>query len=416
MAAMAVALGGWAQTSLHDCQQLAAANYPLIKRYDIIERSAHYTVENLNKGWLPQITATAQATLQNRVAALPDALSGMMRQAGGSMEGLKKDQYKVGVDVNQMVFDGGVVRNRKAVARLQAETEALQTEVELYAVRGRVNELYFGVLLMDEQLRLNGELQAVLASAENKLSSLYKGGLAAESDLNNVCAEQLNAQRQAISLQSQRRSFLQMLSVFCGQTIASVSAPPEITPAEGNDRPELKLAEARLRLAYGQEKLLTSQLLPKLSVFASGYYGYPGYDMFHDMMHRSFTLNGLVGARLTWNIGSLYTRKNDRAKLSLERERAENSREVFLFNNRLEQVLQQEESNKFAQLMASDEQLIALREQIRRSAESKLAHGLIDVNDLVKEVTAENNAKIQRALHRIELLKALYDRKYIVNK
>ncbi|HEY9551324.1 MAG TPA: transporter, partial [Prevotella sp.] len=149
---------------------------------------------------------------------------------------------------------------------------------------------------------------------------------------------------------------------------------------------------------------------------ASGYYGYPGYDMFHDMMHRSFTLNGLVGARLTWNIGSLYTRKNDRAKLSLERERAENSREVFLFNNRLEQVLQQEESNKFAQLMASDEQLIALREQIRRSAESKLAHGLIDVNDLVKEVTAENNAKIQRALHRIELLKALYDRKYIVNK
>ena len=411
-----IAVGSRAQMSLDDCQKAALANYPLIKKYDMIARSVDYTVSSLGKGWLPQVSATAQATLQNSVAALPDALTSMMRQNGYAVKGLKKDQYKIGVDVNQMLFDGGTIRNQKAVARLQGEVQGVQTDVDMYAVRSRVNELYFGVLLLDEQLRLNSDLQTVLSSSEKKLLAMYNRGVAAESDLNNVRAEQLNARQQQTSLQSMRRSYLLMLCSFCGKNIDGVVKPIDGVMPEGNDRPELKLVETQLRLASSQEKLLVSSLLPKLSVFASGYYGYPGYDMFHDMMNREFTLNGLIGARLTWNIGSLYTHRNDKAKVRLQREQAENTRDLFLFNNRLEQIRGQETVSQYRKLMEDDEQIISLRSQIRKSAEAKLAHGIIDVNDLVKEINAENTAKIQQSSHEIEMLKALYDLKYTVNK
>ena len=134
------------------------------------------------------------------------------------------------------------------------------------------------------------------------------------------------------------------------------------------------------------------------------------------MMSREFTLNGLIGARLTWNIGSLYTHRNDKAKVRLQREQAENNRDIFLFNNRLEQIRGQETISRYRKLMTDDEQIISLRSQIRKSAEAKLAHGIIDVNDLVKEINAENAAKIQCSSHEIEMLKALYDLKYTVNK
>ena len=245
---------------------------------------------------------------------------------------------------------------------------------------------------------------------------MYNRGVAAESDLNNVRAEQLNARQQQTSLQSMRRSYLLMLCSFCGKNIDGVVKPIDGVMPKGNDRPELKLVETQLRLASSQEKLLVSSLLPKLSVFASGYYGYPGYDMFHDMMNREFTLNGLIGARLTWNIGSLYTHRNDKAKVRLQREQAENTRDLFLFNNRLEQIRGQETVSQYRKLMEDDEQIISLRSQIRKSAEAKLAHGIIDVNDLVKEINAENTAKIQQSSHEIEMLKALYDLKYTVNK
>ena len=180
-------------------------------------------------------------------------------------------------------------------------------------------------------------------------------------------------------------------------------------------RPELSLIDAQLSLADSQEKMLDAALRPRFSVFASGFYGYPGYNMFEDMMSRSWSLNGMIGARLTWNIGALYTRKNDKAKIQLQRDMAENSRDIFLFNNRLEQTQQHEEIDRYRKLMAGDEEIIALRSSVRKAAESKLAHGIIDVNDLVKEINSENAARVQLSVHEIEMLKEIYSLKYTVN-
>ena len=130
---------------------------------------------------------------------------------------------------------------------------------------------------------------------------------------------------------------------------------------------------------------------------------------------KRWSWNGLIGARLTWNIGALYTRKNDRMKIQLQRSMAETNRDVFLFNNRLEQIQQNENISRYRRLMADDEEIISLRSSVRKAAESKLAHGIIDVNDLVKEINAENNARVQRTVHEIELLKEIYDLKYTTN-
>lgn len=403
-----------AQT-LEECQQAAERNYPLIRQYDLIEKTTELTLANIQKGWLPQVSASAQATYQSDVVSFPDQMQALYQQVGIDMKGLTKDQYRVGIDVSQTIYDGGLISSQKAIAREQGKVQAAQNEVNIYNVRRRVNEMYFSLLLIDEQIQLNSDLQELLSGNERKLTSMVKGGTAAESDLSNVKAERLKAVQRTTELESQKRMLQRMLSTFCGIEVKALSKPlrgknVSLLGEKGEMlRPELRLFDAQLRLADTQEKALDAALKPRLGVFAQGYYGYPGLNMFEDMMSRKWSLNGIIGARLTWNIGALYTRKNDKAKLQLQREVTESNRDVFLFNNNLEQIQQNENIARYQQLMAGDEEIITLRSAVRKAAESKLSHGIIDVNDLVREINAENAARVQQSIHEIEMLKEMYD-------
>jgi len=414
---MLMPLAMHAQT-LEECQLAAERNYPLIRQYGLIEKTTQLTLDNIQKGWLPQVSASAQATLQSDVTAWPAQMQAMLAGMGMDIEGLKKDQYRVGIDVQQTIFDGGTIKHSKDIARRQGEVEEAQTEVTLYQVRRRVNEMYFGLLMLDEQMTLNSDLQELLAGSEKKLASMFERGTAAESDYLNVKAERLNVTQQRTSLEAQRKALARMLSAFCGIEVRTVSKPSLTAlakPQQPLQRPELKAVDAQLRLAEAQEQALDAALRPKLSVFAQGWYGYPGLNMFEDMMRHRWTLNGVIGARLSWNIGALYTRKNDRAKLQLQREKAETTREVFIFNNSLEHIQQSEDIERYRRLMADDEEMIALRSRIRLAAESKLQHGIIDVNDLVREINAENAARVQKSVHEIEMLKEIEDLKFTTN-
>ncbi len=403
--------------TLEECQQAAERNYPLISQYGLIEKTTDLTVSNLSKGWLPQVTASAQATYQSDVVAWPDQMQTIYQQMGLDMKGLKKDQYKVGIDVQQMVFDGGAISNQRDIAREQGRVQEAQTEVTMYQVRRRVNEMYFGLLMLDEQIALNNDLQSLLAANEQKLSSMWKRGTASESDYQAVKAERLNVMQQATTLDAQRKAVMRMLSAFCGMEVTHVEKPALITlPSQDvAQRPELKAIDAQLSLANAQERLLNAALRPRLSLFASGFYGYPGYNMFEDMLSHDWSWNGMVGARLSWNLGAFYTHRNDKAKIRLQRDMAETNREVFLFNNRLELIQQNENIEQYRRLMNDDEEIIALRSSVRKAAESKLAHGIIDVNDLVKEINAENAARVQQSMHEIKLLKEVYDMKFTTN-
>ena len=407
-----------AQT-LEECQQAAERNYPLIKQYGLIEKTTQLTVTNIQKGWLPQVSASAQATYQSDVMSWPDQMKTMMTGMGIDMKGLTKDQYRVGIDVNQTLFDGGVISSQKAIARQQGKVQEAQTEVQLYNVRKRVNEMYFSLLMLDEQIVLNHDMQELLAGNERKLQAMMKSGTAAESDWQSVKAERLKVVQHATSLESQKRMLTMMLSTFCGIETNNIQKP--LVKAENGElmseshRPELRALDAQIGLLNAQEKALNAALMPKLGVFAQGYYGYPGLNMFEDMMSHKWSLNGIIGARLTWNIGALYTRKNDKAKLQLQRDLTESNREVFLFNNRMEQLQQSEEISRYKQLMNDDAEIISLRAAVRKAAESKLSHGIIDVNDLLREINQENAARVQQSMHEIEMLKEIYDNKFTTN-
>ena len=405
-----------AQT-LEECQQAAEKNYPIIKQYGLIAHTTELTVKNIQKGWLPQITASAQATYQSNVVSWPENIQRMYQHMGLNMKGLSKDQYKIGVDLQQIIYDGGAIGSQRTIARQEGKVQEAQTEANLYQVRKRVNEMYFSLLLLDEQIRLNDDVKALLLSSEKKLAAMVKGGTAATSDFDNVKAERLSVAQQNENLKSQRQMLQRMLSVFCGIEISNPEKPAAVeASASASNRPEIRLFDNQLKLAEVQEKALDTKLRPTLGLYAQGYYGYPGLNMFEDMISRKWSLNGMVGIKLSWNVGALYTHKNDKAKLKAQRELIENAREVFLFNNNMEQIQQTENVSRYRTMMQGDDEIIALRTNVRKAAESKLAHGIIDVNSLLREINNENAAKTQQAIHEIDMLKEMYNLKYTNNE
>ena len=403
--------------SLEECRQAAEHNYPIIRQYDLIARTTELTVRNIQKAWFPQISVTAQGSYQNKVTAWPENLQGLFAQMGLQLQGLSRDQYKVGIDVRQTLFDGGTIGSRREIARGEGAVQAAQTEVDLYKIGQRVHEMYFGLLLLDEQIRLNSDIKNLLLSSENKLAAMVKSGTAATSDLDNVRAERLGAEQQNASLKAQRQMLQRMLSVFCGIEVSKLRKPEAVeATASANNRPELQLFDSQLKLSEVQERALDARLRPTLGLFAQGYYGYPGLNMFEDMISRKWRLNGIVGVRLSWNVGALYTRKNDKARLRVQRELIENARDVFLFNNNMEQIQQTDNISRFRTMMQGDDEIIALRTNVRKAAESKLVHGIIDVNSLLREINNENAAKVQQAIHEIDMLKEMYNLKYTNNE
>ena len=416
LALIILSSGSWAQT-LEECQQAAEKNYPLIKQYGLIAKTTQLTVKNIQKGWLPQITASAQATYQSAVTAWPESMQNIYQQMGLNMKGLSKDQYKIGIDLQQTIYDGGAISSQRNLAQKEGEVQEAQTETNLYQVRRRVNEMYFSLLLLNEQIQLNEDVKTLLLSSEKKLSAMVKGGTAATSDLDNVRAERLSVEQQNENLKQQKQMLQRMLSVFCGLEVNNTQKPAPVQIASSvNNRPEMRLYNSQLELTEAKEKALDTQLRPKLGLFAQGFYGYPGLNMFEDMMNRKWSLNGIVGIKLSWNVSAFYTHKNDKAKLNAQREMIENAREVFLFNNKLEEIQQSENISRYQTMMKSDDEIIVLRTNVRKAAESKLTHGIIDVISLLREINNENAAKTQQSIHEIDMLKEMYNLKYTNNE
>ena len=246
-------------------------------------------------------------------------------------------------------------------------------------------------------------------------AKVQTNGTASLSDYNMIKAERLSVEQQITGLEAQRSTLQYILETFCGMPVTKLVKPSVASVGNENSRPELRYVDSQLRLLDMREKMLDTELLPRVSVFASGFYGYPGYNMFEDMMHHKWSLNGMVGMKVTWNIGALYTRKSDLSKLNLQRSYAENMRETFLFNNNMEQQQIRGNMERYSKILSADDEIIALRTSVRKASESRLSHGIIDVSELVKDIKTEHDAMVQKSIHEIELLKEMSELKYAVN-
>lgn len=406
------ALTATAQPTLDACRRAAREHYPLVRRYELLEASQEFTLEKLSSAFLPQVSLTLQGTLQSGVPELPDHLKSLLESQGSTVEGLHHGQYRAQLDVTQTVWDGGRNRAQRRETAAQTEVSRRQTDVELHQLYSRVDELFFGLLLIDRQAALNRLLTDLLASNRRQLETYRRHGTATQADVDAVEAERVAACQQAVELQVAKERYAGMLSLLTGLDVPADSTlprPPAIRPAtEAVRRPELMLFDARSLLADARRRSLDAALRPRLDAFAQGYYGNPGMNMFDDMMRYRLSLNGLIGIRLNWNIGALYTRRADLASLDNEREQIRTERETFLFNNRQDVVRLRKEVERLEKLRPGDAELVRLRTSIRRAAEAKLRGGVIDADALLEKITDEHRAQVEASVHDIELLKTLY--------
>lgn len=412
-----IGVPSWAQT-LEECQQLACDHYPEIRQYDLIRQSEQYDLSNAARSWLPQVSFSAQATWQNRVPEFPSALSGMLDQAGVSLRGLDKDQYKVALEVNQTIWDGGQSQADRRVIEATADEHRQATEVDLYAVKGRVNDLYFGILLLEERLGQTDLTIALLQSNLDKVRSLVTNGVAMQTDADAVEAELLSVQQQRVQIEASRASYRRMLELFIGQRLAERLERPELVEEISGEsaRPELAWIDAQQERLAAQELSVKSATRPRFGVFAQGYYGYPGLDYFAGMVSTDWTWNALIGVKMSWNFGAYYTKKNRLSNLRVAQQQLDIQRDVFLFNTDLQVAEEQGNISRLRRALADDDRIVALRRSVREAAESKLRNGVIDTNDLLRKITDEASARSARSLREVELLKAIYELKYTINR
>lgn len=404
----------FAQLSIEACYEKARANYPLIKQYGLIEKTKEYNLSNAAKGYLPQVTFSAQATYQSDVTEIPIDLDAI-GLTGVKIPSVSQDQYKMELALSQTLWDGGAIRSERKALHTQAEVDQRDMDVNMYTINERVNQLYFGVLLADAQLEQNKVLQAELRRSCEQVSSYIKNGIAQQSDLDAIRVDLLKAKQTEAQFEHTKRAYREMLSRLIGEEIGEETRlvkPEAVRPlTKENNRPELELYQARIRNLRAQDSRITAGMMPKLGLFVTGGYGKPGLDMFED----NFKVYYLAGVKLSWNLGSLYTRKNDRRKIQTGIRSIETQRETFLFNTSLDVAQRNATIDKYIDQLKYDDEIIALRGSVKRASEAKMANGTLSGTDLTRDIHAEQSAIQDKILHEIELLMAIYNLRYAIN-
>ena len=400
----------YGQLTVEQCQDMARENYPLVRQYSLVERTTRYSLANASKGYLPQVSLSGKASYQSDVTQIPIEIPGVDI-------GARKDQYQVMAELDQTIWDGGNIRSQRKLTKAQAEVDAVQTDVDLYAIRDRVNQLFFGILLLDEKLKQNSLLQQELGRNYTQVEAYIANGIANQADLDAVKVEQLSAVQTRKELTASREAYLRMLSAFIGREIGEADTlirpqMPNIPAAIAIDRPELNLFTALEKQLDARKASVNAQNLPKIGAFVQGAYANPGLNFLKD----EFSAYYIAGMRLKWDFGGLYTRRNDMRLIELQRSQVAIQRETFLFNTHLTATEQTQEIEKYRKLLEDDDRIVELRGNICRSAMAKVAEGTMSVIEMLRQVTAQDMARQDRAAHQVQLLLSAYQYKNTINE
>ena len=398
-----------AQVTLEQCMDLARKNYPQIRQLNLIEAAAEYDIAAAMKSWLPRLTVSGKASYQSDVVEMPFDIPGFTFD-------LPHDQYSLVGEIDQTIWDGGTSGSQKDVAVSEALVQKEQVEVSLYSINERVEKLYLGILLYDGQLRQNDILLKSLERNASQARARIENGTASRSDLEMIEVNILNCEQQREELEKDRATYVSMLERFTGESLAEQEF---IVPDENADsmvkddirRPELGLYDAQLRQQEAKVRQLNSKIAPKFTLALQGGVGRPGLNI----LENSFQPYWTAGIRMSWDIGALYTRKDEKRQLDAQKRKIESDRETFLFNTNLQIQEQVAEIRRYFRMVEDDEKIVGLREDIRRSTEAAVENGTKSASDLLLDVNKESMARKQLIMHQIEMMKALYELKTIKN-
>lgn len=396
-----------AQLDIDQCHDMARQQYPLIKQYGLLEKSEAYTLSNAMKAFLPEVKFSFGAN------GFTDPINSSPKTDAMGMGDMKNYLLNGSIQISQLIYDGGAISAQRKLIKAQAEADKKQLDVRLYEINQRVNQLYFGILMIDEQSKQLKLLQNDLALSLNTVQSLMNGGLANQSDVDAVKVEQLRAAQQESSLRTSRKSYIQMLGLFIGKTLGektTLEKPVQqpLSISQGVQRPELSYFAAQQNLLDTQRKSLTSRLLPQVSAFAMGMY----HNKVLDMMKPAMLAGGIT---LSWKISPFYMRKNDLRSIETKKSMIDQERETFLFNIHLQNEKEQSVIEDLREKLKQDDEIIRLRENIHNVSVTKVQNGIQTINEMLRDVNAVNEARQQKSIHEIQLLEAMYQLKNINN-
>ncbi len=394
-----------AQVTLDECKTSARDNYPTVKQYRLIELSRDYTMDNATKTWLPKVSVAAGAV----------AMTDLMDNTATGAADISNEIYGAMLQVNQTIYDGGTTTARKRMTRAEADVEKSRLDVTMYDINSRVEELFFGILTIDEKLKQIHILIDDLELSMRTVDGMMNGGLANQSDKDAIKVEQLKASQQESSLTTSRDAYVRMLEAFTGKDLPAgtrFEKPSETMPHFSetitNRRPELEYYSARLRLLEEQRHTLDTKLRPQISFFGAAIY----HNRINDLLK-----NGALaaGVTLSWNIGALYTRKNDIRNIETQKLHTESQRETFLFNTRIQNEDSYGKIKGLRKQIQLDDEIITLRENIRQATEKKVESGTETVNELLRHINAVSEARQTKAMHEIVLIRELYSLRHTNN-
>lgn len=392
-----------ARITIEQCMELARQNYPQIRQLNLIEEAARYDIASVSKSWFPKFSISGKATYQSDVVEMPFDIPGFSFN-------LPHDQYSAVGEISQTIWDGGTSKSQKEIYTSGARVQQKQTEVSMYAINDRVAKIYLGILLIDWQLKQNDILWKSLERNAVEVQALIDNGTAYRSDLDMIKVKMLDCTRQKEELLSDRTAYIGMLEKLTGMELDGV----ELTVPEADNaspvtseisRPELELYDAQILQNEAQLHQLNSKISPRFSLSLQGGIGRPGLNI----LKNSFQPYWTAGIRMSWDIGALYTRKDEKRKIDTQTRTIETERETFLFNTELNATQMRSAIDKARGQLERDREIIALQESIRNAGEEQYRSGTISMTDLMDRIDDEYNARVTEGIHRIQLLMAIYD-------
>ncbi|MBF4472643.1 TolC family protein [Flavobacterium sp. HJJ] len=392
----------YSQLKIESCQEKAKANYPLIKEYDLISKSLDYTLSNANKAWLPQFSVTAIGGYL--IKGLPEA------------PGTNREDYIVAgiAQITQNIYDGGATKAQKNIAKASAEVDKATTEVAFNSIRERVNQLYFGILVVDEQLNqlniLNDNLNRGLKNA--KLSK--DNGLGYQSDVDEVKAEILSLEQKKIEFTFTRKGYVEMLSYMIGEPLKEDVQLEKPLTVENyasltNNRSELSLYANQIKLTEASSAMDKVSLMPKVGLLGAGILITPGMNLGTS----NVSSLAVAGLSMSWDTHGLYKSSNNRELEKIKKDRINNQQNTFLFTNNLQLQQASTEIEKQKAILAKDDEIVLLKEKITKAYQLKKDNDMSPMNDLITAMNKESEARSNKALHNVQLLMSLYNYKTI---
>ncbi len=385
--------------TLEECQEKAQTNFPLVKQHDLIGKSEGFSLLTASRGNLPQVIVSGQATYQSEVTSVPFSMP------GSTIETISKDQYKLYAEISQSLTDGLTIRKQKELITANSNAEEQKLEVELYKIRDRVNQLYFGLLLIDAQIHQNTLLRQDIQAGIRKMTAAVENGIAFKSSLDQLKAESLRVAQRTIELKATRKGYSDMLAMFINQPLDeyTILQKPESEPVLFEiSRPELALYDFQKRALDVQSGLTGTRSLPRVNLFFQGGHGRPALNF----LDNDFKTYYLTGLRFSWNLSSFYTNGKEKELITLNQTTLDVQRETFLFNTRIQLSQQQNELNKYEELIQTDREIIELRTSIKQTASDQLEQGAITATDYLSYVIAEDQARQNELVHQIQWLLA----------